>query len=112
LSAKAIPGNPKVSPFPVGVLALRVREWEKEGRPSRTIHACGSRCFVLEGLTWGRSVVWLHEDSSLILVEGNPLEDIRALRKLRLVIRDGAVLDPTQLRSLAGLTGVDRSTQH
>jgi imidazolonepropionase-like amidohydrolase len=59
------PWQSKVSPFPVGLLALRVRAWEKEGRPSGTIHSCGSRCFVLEGSTWGRSFVWLHDDGSL-----------------------------------------------
>jgi hypothetical protein len=32
--------------------------------------------------------------ADLILVEGNPLEDIRALRSLRMVIRDGVPLDP------------------
>ncbi len=42
--------------------------------------------------------------ADLILVEGNPLDDIRALRKLRHVIRDGVVLAPDELRRLAGLS--------
>jgi imidazolonepropionase-like amidohydrolase len=42
--------------------------------------------------------------ADLILVEGNPLEDIRALRNLRHVIRDGVVLEPSELRRLADLS--------
>lgn len=48
------PWQSKVSPFPVGLLALRVREWVIEGRSSRSIHSCGLGCYVLKGLTWGR----------------------------------------------------------
>jgi len=39
--------------------------------------------------------------ADVILVEGNPLEDIRALRNLRRVIRNGVVLDPAELHRLA-----------
>jgi imidazolonepropionase-like amidohydrolase len=42
--------------------------------------------------------------ADLILVEGNPLQDIRALRSLRKVIRNGVVLDPMELRGLAALS--------
>lgn len=42
--------------------------------------------------------------ADLILVEGNPLEDIHALRNLRWVIRDGVVLEPMALRRLADLS--------
>ena len=65
VSGQGYPWQSKVSPFPVGLLALRASEWEKEGRPSGSIHSCGSRCFVLEDLTWGRSFVWLGDDGSL-----------------------------------------------
>jgi imidazolonepropionase-like amidohydrolase len=42
--------------------------------------------------------------ADLILVDGNPLDDIRALRNLRRVIRDGVVLDPAELHRLADLS--------
>ena len=42
--------------------------------------------------------------ADVILVEGNPLEDIRALRNLRRVIRKGVVLDPAELHRLADLS--------
>jgi len=54
------------SPFPVGLQALLARQWEREGRASRSIHSCGSGCYGLEGLTWGRSFVWVDDDGSLV----------------------------------------------
>jgi imidazolonepropionase-like amidohydrolase len=41
--------------------------------------------------------------ADLILIDGDPLKDIRALRNLRRVIRDGIALDPWELRRLADL---------
>ncbi len=39
--------------------------------------------------------------ADLVLVDGNPLDDIRALRRTRLVIRGGIAYDPARLRSAA-----------
>jgi len=41
--------------------------------------------------------------ADLILIDGNPGRDVRDLRKLELVIRDGALLRPETLRVIAGL---------
>jgi imidazolonepropionase-like amidohydrolase len=42
--------------------------------------------------------------ADLILIDGNPLKDIRSLRNLRRVIRDGVSLDPWELRRRAGFS--------
>jgi imidazolonepropionase-like amidohydrolase len=59
------PWQPKDSPFPVGVLAVRARDWEREGRPAGNIQSCGERCYALEGFTWGRSFIWVDGDGAL-----------------------------------------------
>ena len=46
---------------------------------------------------WGRSPVWQAQHievgklADLILVDGDPLADLTALRKIALVVKDGAV---------------------
>jgi len=42
------------------------------------------------------------KQADLILVEGDPLTQIRDLRKVRIVIKDGVVYQPQQLRAMAG----------
>ncbi len=44
--------------------------------------------------------------ADLVVVRGNPLDDIKAARKIRIVIKDGVVHDPeTLLRSAEGMIG-------
>jgi imidazolonepropionase-like amidohydrolase len=44
--------------------------------------------------------------ADLIVVDGNPLDDIRAIERIEWVIKDGAVYDPAKLREAAkGLVG-------
>jgi imidazolonepropionase-like amidohydrolase len=42
------------------------------------------------------------KNADLMLVDGNPLENIRNIRKVSLVIKDGKVYDPAALRKMAG----------
>lgn len=67
----------------------------------RTATLVPARVMVLDG-ELGSIAEGMGADQ--ILVEGNPLEDIRALRNLRRVIRDGVALDPLELRRLADLS--------
>jgi len=40
--------------------------------------------------------------ADLIIVDGNPLVQIRDIRNVRTVIKDGQVYDPVKLHGLAG----------
>jgi imidazolonepropionase-like amidohydrolase len=42
------------------------------------------------------------KNADLIIVDGNPLENIRNIRNVKLVIKDGVVYDPAELHKLAG----------
>jgi Amidohydrolase family len=42
------------------------------------------------------------KNADIILVEGNPLQDIRIIRNVKTVIRNGAVYDPGSLHTIAG----------
>lgn len=55
------------------------------------------------GLDQELGTIAVGKRADLILVEGNPLDFISNLRKLRYVIRDGAVLEPVWLRRQADL---------
>jgi imidazolonepropionase-like amidohydrolase len=40
--------------------------------------------------------------ADIILVDGNPIENIRNIRKVKTVIRDGILYDPVELHHIAG----------
>jgi imidazolonepropionase-like amidohydrolase len=40
--------------------------------------------------------------ADLVIVEGDPLSDIRNLRKVKTVIKDGELYDPVALHKLVG----------
>ncbi|TGE27430.1 amidohydrolase family protein [Hymenobacter metallicola] len=42
------------------------------------------------------------KQADLVLVEGNPLEQIQNLRRVKLVVKDGRAYDPARMRQLAG----------
>ncbi|MCB2376517.1 amidohydrolase family protein [Hymenobacter sp. BT635] len=42
------------------------------------------------------------KQADLLLVEGNPLEQIQVLRRVKLVVKDGQPYDPAAMRALAG----------
>ncbi|MCB2406735.1 amidohydrolase family protein [Hymenobacter lucidus] len=42
------------------------------------------------------------KQADLLIVDGNPLEQIQALRRVQLVVKDGQTYDPARLRALAG----------
>jgi len=45
-------------------------------------------------------------NADLIVIDGNPLDDIRAIERIEWVVKDGAVYDPAKLREAAkGLVG-------
>ena len=106
------------SPFPVARQALRVRQWEREGRTSRGIRSCGSGCYVLEGLTWGSCFLWLQDDGSISAAfVPTPFAPLVALPKgreseyasvLRAAARAGlgSVSSPRSAKTLA-ITGAD-----
>src|SRR5262245_55017134 len=65
VTGNGYPWQSERSPFPVGLQLLRAREWERGRRVSREIRSCGEGCYALEGLTWGRSFLWVDEGGSL-----------------------------------------------
>jgi len=42
------------------------------------------------------------KNADVIIVDGNPLENIREIRKVQTVIKDGNIYDPVQLHKIAG----------
>jgi hypothetical protein len=44
----------------------------------------------------------LGKNADIIIVDGNPMEDIREIRKVQTVIKDGNIYDPVQLHKIAG----------
>ena len=85
----AVGSPPAASPFPLALQALLATEWKRRGRPGSlagparggvSIEACGLErlpgvaigreetafeCFLVAGLTWGRTVIWLASDGRL-----------------------------------------------
>ena len=41
------------------------------------------------------------KQADLIIIDGNPLQQIRDLRRVRLVVKDGQVYEPAKMRQLA-----------
>ena len=48
--------------------------------------------------------VEVNKNADLIIVNGNPLENIREIRKVEWVIKDGRVYEPGEMRGLAGFS--------
>jgi imidazolonepropionase-like amidohydrolase len=46
------------------------------------------------------------KDADLILVDGNPLENIRNIRKVSLVIKEGILYEPDALHKMAGFESI------
>ena len=46
--------------------------------------------------------VEIGKNADVIIVDGNPLENIREIRKVQTVIKDGNIYDPVQLHKIAG----------
>ena len=44
------------------------------------------------------------KNADIIIVDGNPLQNIRSIRKITTVIKDGNVYDPSVLREIAGFS--------
>jgi imidazolonepropionase-like amidohydrolase len=40
--------------------------------------------------------------ADVVVVDGNPLEDLEALRRVRMVVKDGVFHDPEVLKAYAG----------
>lgn len=78
-----------------------------------TLMECGmsERAALQAATLWGAQALEIDDKvgsieagklADLILVEGNPLDDIHALEKVKWVIRDGEWLDPAELLAQAG----------
>ena len=79
-----------------------LKEWdEKTPEPREIEEQISQDIRVSEVQKWGPdnlpSGPEMEESQDLLIVEGNPLNDIKAIRNTKIVIKDGKVYDPQRL---------------
>lgn len=85
------------------VLALLVEDGWTPAEVIRMATSGGAELLGIDDRV-GRIAPGMNAD--LIVIDGNPLDDIRAIERIEWVVKDGAVYDPAKLRQAAkGLVG-------
>jgi len=94
--AKMLPGTDGLRLFQTGLMSLALEMWVRGGAsPMDAITAATEKSAAASGVGDTVGTVEKGKEADFVVVDGNPLEEIRILREPQLVIKGGRIIPPS-----------------